>query len=292
MRGRTVCRPDRLHYGAKPIQRWLLHASSGLLGLSLQKVRQVTGTGSFRYSPITVFAWPLATVCMVYRSPPQWPRLSYRIGRCLGISTGIVHRFFFAFMAVFHFGLSKTSAANAGILIGTIPLFIMLISLLTGQGTAGIVCRTRHVVRFSRRFVHHGVFGVEGLSWGDGLVIISCMSWAFFTVVRNRPCQEVRCPCFYSLDFLFSTLVCSCHLSYMTHSGRTGSGFEPSIYWLYAVIAAVESVSTLEHAVLLCALCYRAVTGLVCTQTWSRCSLLFSPGSLPVRRSLCTTLQG
>ena len=88
----------------------------------------------------------------------------------------------FFFMAVFHWGLRMTSVTHAGVLIGTIPLFIVLISAVTGTEkptvwiVAGIILGFLGVMTFT---LEDGLFTFNK---GDVLVILSCISWSFYTV--------------------------------------------------------------------------------------------------------------
>jgi drug/metabolite transporter (DMT)-like permease len=92
----------------------------------------------------------------------------------------------FLFIMTFILGLSLTSAANAGVINASTPLFILLVSLLSGierpsaRTTAGIIV---------------GFSGMVALTWGDGgaifnpgdlLILLSCLFWAVYTVFGKR----------------------------------------------------------------------------------------------------------
>ena len=206
------------------------------LGTVLTKGAAGGGDGQFKVFTYHGIRMALATVCMF-----TGLRLSGRDCRIepgdVGIFLLVSFTGFFAFMAVFHFGLSMTSAANAGILIGTIPLFIMLISVLTGRERPGLYVVLGMLLGLAGVLSITGLSGVGEVSLGDGLVIISCVSWAFFTVFGADLVKKYAAFVSMAWIFLFSTLFTLPLFLYDVFR-QDWSGIEPR-YWLYAVIAAV-----------------------------------------------------
>ncbi len=92
----------------------------------------------------------------------------------------------FLFMALFIFGLSMTTAANTGIILGAAPLMIVVISVARGveslsfRLTAGIVL---------------GIAGVLLMNWrggslsfnpGDLLILAACFCWGIYAVWGDK----------------------------------------------------------------------------------------------------------
>lgn len=206
------------------------------LGTVLTKGAAGGGEGQFEVFTYHGIRMALATVCMF--AGLRLRGYDYRIvpgdtGMFLLVSfTG-----FFAFMAVFHYGLSMTSAANAGILIGTIPLFIVLISVMTGRERPGLFVILGMLLGLAGVLSITGLSGVAGVSSGDGLVIVACISWAVFTVFGADLVKKYAALVSMAWIFLFSTLFTMPLFIYDAVRQDWG-GIEPR-YWLYAVVAAV-----------------------------------------------------
>lgn len=92
----------------------------------------------------------------------------------------------FLFMMCFILGISLTSASNVGVINATTPLFILLVSILTG------------IERPTRRTVLGMMIGFAGMlvlsmrqgrfqvNPGDLLIFASCLCWAVYTVYGKR----------------------------------------------------------------------------------------------------------
>ena len=113
---------------------------------------------------------------------------------------------FFLFMAVFHYGLTITTASHAGILIGTIPLFIVIISTVTGVERA----TTRIVGGIAVGFAGVAALTVENgaamINTGDLLVIVSCICWAVYTVYGKALMEHYTPIVAIAWIFFFSTI--------------------------------------------------------------------------------------
>ena len=92
----------------------------------------------------------------------------------------------FLFMVLFNVGLSLTTAANAGIFLGAIPLIIAVTSLARGSERpewrliAGIIAGLCGVI------LVNGQAGVFGFNRGDLLVLASGFCWAVYAVWGER----------------------------------------------------------------------------------------------------------
>jgi drug/metabolite transporter (DMT)-like permease len=88
----------------------------------------------------------------------------------------------FLFMVLFNIGLSLTTASNAGIYLGAIPLIIVIVSLFRGTDhpearlIAGILIGMCGVV------LVNGQAGVFGFNRGDLLALASGVCWAIYAV--------------------------------------------------------------------------------------------------------------
>ncbi|MFA6471509.1 MAG: DMT family transporter [Candidatus Latescibacterota bacterium] len=92
----------------------------------------------------------------------------------------------FFFMVTFILGISLTSASNLGVINASTPLFIILISFVTG-----IEHPTKRVILG----IIIGFCGMLALSWkggeivfnpGDIFILLSCLFWAVYTVYGKK----------------------------------------------------------------------------------------------------------
>ena len=147
---------------------------------------------------------------------------------------------FHLFMVVFHLGLTMTTASHAGILIGTIPLFIVIVSTVTGVERPnrwlilGILTGFTGVAALT---AHNGIFGINP---GDLLVIVSCMSWAFYTVY-GKTVLEIYSPIVTTAWVFLFTTIFHIPLFLMQVSGQSWSAI-PVHSWVNMVIAAIGAL--------------------------------------------------
>ncbi len=89
-------------------------------------------------------------------------------------------------MLAFMYGLKLTTAGNAGVITATIPLFILLVSFLTGMEklTRGMIVGV--AVGFVGAVVLNFQKGDLDIRTGDLLVLAACMLMAIFTVYSKR----------------------------------------------------------------------------------------------------------
>ena len=92
----------------------------------------------------------------------------------------------FLFMTGFVAGLYLTSASNVGVINATIPLLILLVSMLsgiekpTGRTVAGIAVGFMGVLALTFRG------GALTVNPGDIIIILSCLCWAYYTVFAKK----------------------------------------------------------------------------------------------------------
>ncbi|MCE5248663.1 DMT family transporter [bacterium] len=144
---------------------------------------------------------------------------------------------FFLFMAIFHLGLSRTTASHAGILSGTIPLYIVGISALTGIEKPTIWVVIGIAVGFSGVAALTFRGGISDFNPGDLLVIISCLCWAIFTVF-GKGIVDCYSPLVSMGWTFFFTTVYHIPLFIMQLPGQSWSAITPN-NWGNACIAAV-----------------------------------------------------
>jgi len=104
------------------------------------------------------------------------------------IPTVVAVSFFgmFLFMTCFIMGIYLTSASNAGVINATIPLFILIVSFLSGidrptpRTVGGIAVGFMGMLALTFRT---GGFTVNP---GDLLIVLSCVSWAIYTVFGKK----------------------------------------------------------------------------------------------------------
>ena len=113
---------------------------------------------------------------------------------------------FFLFMAIFHYGLTITTAAHAGILIGTIPLFIVIISTVTGVERATMRIVGGVAVGFAGVAALTLENGASIINTGDLLVIVSCVCWAVYTVYGKALMEHYAPIVTIAWIFFFSTI--------------------------------------------------------------------------------------
>jgi drug/metabolite transporter (DMT)-like permease len=113
----------------------------------------------------------------------------YPIGikrRDLPLILGVSFFGMFFFMVMFILGISLTSASNLGVINASTPLFILLVSFITG-----IEHPTKRIILG----IVIGFCGMLALSWnkgeivfnpGDLFILLSCLFWAVYTVYGKR----------------------------------------------------------------------------------------------------------
>jgi drug/metabolite transporter (DMT)-like permease len=132
---------------------------------------------------------------------PAASMLLFLAARLTGQSLGIKRRdlpliilvsFFgiFFFMVAFVLGLYHTSASNAGVITGSTPLFILLVSFVTGIEHPSKRVILGIIVGFCGMLVLSWNHGEIALNPGDVIILFSCLFWAIFTVFGKRITQS------------------------------------------------------------------------------------------------------
>ncbi len=92
----------------------------------------------------------------------------------------------FLFMMAFILGLSLTSASNAGVINASTPLFILLVSFMSGIERPERKTVTGILIGFSGMLALSWHNGGIALNPGDLLILLSCLCWAVYTVFGKR----------------------------------------------------------------------------------------------------------
>ena len=103
-------------------------------------------------------------------------------------------------------GLSLSSASNMGVIVATIPLFILIASVIT------------RIERFDRKSLAGVLIGMSGVLTlslgkggfdfhiGDSLLLLSCLLWGFYTVMSKRLVRDYPPVVAIAWVFLFTSI--------------------------------------------------------------------------------------
>lgn len=117
----------------------------------------------------------------------HWHLVRPRLGACI-LMGGLG---FTAFNALFYVAGHSTSAVNIGILQGSIPVFVLMLayamdgSRITPMQAAGVALTLAGVVLVATRGDPGGLMALE-LNVGDGLMVLACALYAFYTAALAR----------------------------------------------------------------------------------------------------------
>ena len=165
------------------------------------------------WRPVTaVFFWGLSFIATKYALRELDPVLIINLRLCLAIPLlgviayfnnkhfGLQRKQFFlilllASISAFHLwiqvtGLKYTSAANTGWIIGTSPIFIAILGFLllkeklTKKKTGGIIISLFGLVLLISKGNLTSLSFISGK--GDMLVLLSCLTWGFYSVVNRK----------------------------------------------------------------------------------------------------------
>ncbi len=92
----------------------------------------------------------------------------------------------FLFMMTFILGMSLTSASNTGVINASTPLFILLVSILTGIERPSLRTVLGIAVGFSGMVALTFQQGTLAFNPGDLFILASCFFWAIYTVYGKR----------------------------------------------------------------------------------------------------------
>jgi drug/metabolite transporter (DMT)-like permease len=88
----------------------------------------------------------------------------------------------FLFMVLFIFGLSQTTAANTGIILGAIPLIIVLISVARGVDRLTVRLAAGVVLGLCGVLLMNWQNGAPAFTRGDVLILIAGFCWGIYAV--------------------------------------------------------------------------------------------------------------
>lgn len=88
----------------------------------------------------------------------------------------------FLFMVLFIFGLSLTSAANTGIIMGAIPLIIVLISVARGVDRLSVRLAAGVLLGLSGVLLMNWQNGAPAFNRGDLLILVAGFCWGIYAV--------------------------------------------------------------------------------------------------------------
>jgi drug/metabolite transporter (DMT)-like permease len=176
---------------SKPFKSWLPHIAVVLTcflwGLNAVITKNALGETpgtfyTFIFNEIRIFAASL----LLFMSARL---LGYPLGikrSNIPLIAGVSFFGMFFFMVMFILGISLTSASNMGVINASTPLFIIIISFITG-----IENPTKRIVLG----IIIGFCGMIALSWnkgeivfnvGDIFILLSCLFWAVYTVFGKK----------------------------------------------------------------------------------------------------------
>lgn len=112
----------------------------------------------------------------------------------------------FLFMVLFIYGLSLTSAANTGIIMGAIPLIILGVSLARGVDRPTTRLVAGIILGLSGVLVMNWQNGAPAFNRGDLLIFLSGFCWAVYAVWGERYLEIYRPLLATAWIFLFLTL--------------------------------------------------------------------------------------
>lgn len=92
----------------------------------------------------------------------------------------------FLFMMAFILGMSLTSASNSGVINASTPLFILLVSFLTGIERPSTRTMFGIAVGFSGMIALTFREGAIAFNPGDLFILFSCFFWAIYTVYGKK----------------------------------------------------------------------------------------------------------
>jgi len=92
----------------------------------------------------------------------------------------------FLFMTAFVGGLYLTTASNVGVINATIPLLILLVSMISGIERPSKHTVLGILVGFCGMLVLTFQKGRLAVNPGDVIVFLACLSWAYYTVFAKR----------------------------------------------------------------------------------------------------------
>ncbi len=140
---------------------------------------------SFREFVFNGLRIPMASLLLFLAVKASGRKIGIR-RRDLPFVAGVSFAGMFLFMMCFIMGISMTSASNVGVINATTPLFILLVSILTGierptrRTVLGIFIGFTGMLALT---VREGRFEVNP---GDLLILGSCLCWAVYTVYGKR----------------------------------------------------------------------------------------------------------
>lgn len=140
---------------------------------------------TFRVHVFNGLRFPIAAVTLFLILRVSGSPLGIRREHILGMAS-VSFFGMFLFMALFNIGLSLTTASNAGIFIGAIPLIIVLISMARGTDRPEIRLIAGILIGMCGVVLVNGHSGVFGFNRGDLLVLASGVCWAIYAVWGER----------------------------------------------------------------------------------------------------------
>ncbi|MFC1607000.1 DMT family transporter [Candidatus Latescibacterota bacterium] len=146
----------------------------------------------------------------------------------------------FLFMVIFHLGLTMTTATHAGVLIGTIPLFIILISALTGVERPTLWMVGGVIVGFAGVAALTSRNGRVGINTGDALVILSCICWAVYTVF-GKTVLKYYSPVVSMAWIFFFTSIYHTPIFFLQVTQQSWGDISPK-NWINMVVAALGAL--------------------------------------------------
>jgi len=140
---------------------------------------------SFRVMIFNGIRFPIATLLLFISIKFSDSNARIRLEHVPGIA--LVSFFgMFLFIVLFHFGLSMTTASNAGIIIAVIPLVIVLISFLHGTERPTKWLISGIIVGFCGVLLMNYQNGIFIINKGDFLVLISSICWSIYAVYGKK----------------------------------------------------------------------------------------------------------
>ncbi|MCE5251962.1 DMT family transporter [bacterium] len=146
----------------------------------------------------------------------------------------------FMFMIAFIVGISLTSSANAGIITGTTPLLILVVSFFSGIERPSVRTVTGITVGFCGMLALTFKQGGITFNTGDFLLFCSSLFWAFHTVYGKKV-LTVYSPVAAMIWIYIFTSIYQLPLIIYQIPGQALSTVTP-INWFYLAVSAIGSI--------------------------------------------------
>ncbi len=142
---------------------------------------------AFQISPMTLNAarWAISSVILAVVMRLSGRRLPWREWKVVAVM-GFLGMFAFSFLT--YVSLGHVAASQAGLISGTMPVMIMILSVLVLKERVSLVAWVGVGFSIVGVFlvVSRQSFGVMRLSMGDGELLLAAIAWALYTVLGKK----------------------------------------------------------------------------------------------------------